>query len=189
MLTDDKTITTPEYWDRVYNGKNNDAKVDASNTKRPANTFDRFDIVVKHAEGPAVLDIASGHAHICKRIKALHPSWFVQASDQSAEAKKVANFEPYAIIDAYNIPFPDKFFQTIIITQALEYLDDPNRFMVEARRVAKKLLLTVPDGEMSSWSQLRIYRPKTLLDFLYQYGTVELLEMHPSLILAKLRFP
>jgi hypothetical protein len=35
MLTEDKNITTPQYWDTVYSGKRNDTKTDASNNVRP----------------------------------------------------------------------------------------------------------------------------------------------------------
>src|ERR1044072_3125911 len=122
MLTKDKTITTRQYWNKIYSGNNNNAPVDASNTKR-VSTFDRFDIVVKHAQGPNVLGVGSGHAHIEKRIKALHKDWNVVASDQSEEAEKVANYEPYIITSAYNLPFLDKSFDTVIATQMLEYLE------------------------------------------------------------------
>lgn len=188
MLTNDKKITKPEYWDAVYSGKNNDAKVDASNTKRPANAFDRFDIVVKHAEGPRVLDIGSGHAHACKRIKALHKGWEVIASDQASEASKVANFQPYMIFSGYAIPFPDKYFDTVITSQALEYFEDPDRYLNEVARVSKTFLCTVPDGNMDKWSQLRIYTAESLKQWLALYGEIEVFEQYPSLLLAKIRF-
>jgi SAM-dependent methyltransferase len=188
MLTDDKTITTPEYWNKVYNGGNLNAKVDSSNTKRDPQPFDRFDIVVKHAEGPKILDIGSGHAHICKRIKALNKGWEVIASDQSVEARKVANYTPYYIINGYAIPFPDKYFDTVITSQALEYFEDPDKYLNEVARVSRKFLCTVPDGIMSSWSQLREYTAENLKQWLSLYGDIEVFETYPSLLLAKIRF-
>lgn len=162
MLTNDKNITTPEYWNKIYEGKNDNAKVDASNTTRPANPFDRFTWVAQLAEGPNVLEVAAGHAHISKRIKQAHPDWAVYASDQAESAKKVARYLPYYIFSAYEIPYPDKFFTTIIATQCLEYMDDLTKFFNEAKRVAEYLIFTVPLGEMSKWSQLRIFTFKTL---------------------------
>src|SRR6478735_12344715 len=157
MLTNDKSITTPEYWDKVYTGQNENAKVDASNTKRPANAFDRFGWVAGYAEGPHVLGVASGHAHIEKKIKATHPEWVVVASDQTKTARDVANYYPYWIMNAYNIQgFTGFRVDTIICCQAMEYMDDQDRFLKEAQRVARKLLITVPIGEMAKWSQLRI---------------------------------
>jgi ubiquinone/menaquinone biosynthesis C-methylase UbiE len=187
MLTTDKIITTSDYWDKIYSGNNNNAKVDASNTKR-VSTFDRFNIVVAHAEGPSILGVGSGHAHIEKRIKALHKDWHVVASDQSEEAMKVANYEPYIITSAYHLPCAEKEFDTIIATQMLEYLEFPDKFLTEAKRAAKNFLCTVPKGEMKSWSQLRIYDSNNLIEFLSQYGNIETFEVHESLLLAKIKF-
>jgi SAM-dependent methyltransferase len=188
MLTDDKTITLPEYWNKVYAGENNNASVDASNTTRPANTFDRFAWVAQQAEGPTVLDIGSGHAHICKRIKAKWPKWEVMASDQTIAAMRVAKYEPYQIFSGYKIPFKDKSFQTIICTQAMEYMDDQEKFLNEANRVANRLLITVPIGEMKLWSQLRIYTEENVKELLAPYGEIELFNRHDDLLLVKLKF-
>jgi ubiquinone/menaquinone biosynthesis C-methylase UbiE len=188
MLTQDKTITLPSYWDKVYNGGNMDAKVDSSNTTRPVRTFDRFDAVVKHVEGPKVLDIGSGHARICQRLKHKNPSWEVVASDQCVEAKKIAKYSPYLIFSAYKIPVYNVYFDTIIITQAMEYLEFPERFMNEAKRVAKKLVCTIPLGEMEKWSQLRIYDEENFIKWIGEWGTVEVNENYGELLLVKIKF-
>ena len=188
MLTNDTTITRPEYWSKVYAGENNDAAVDASNTVRPPNPFDRFEWVAQHAEGPKVLDIGSGHAHIAKRIKAKFPKWEVIASDQTIAAMRVAKYQPYKIFSAYEIPFQDKYFQTIICTQALEYMEFQEKFFDEAKRVANKLLITVPINEMEKWSQLRIYTEENVLELLRPYGTIEEFKRHDDLLLVKLKF-
>jgi 2-polyprenyl-3-methyl-5-hydroxy-6-metoxy-1,4-benzoquinol methylase len=190
MITDDKQITTPEYWDKVYSGKNENATVDASNTTRPPNPFDRFGWVAKHADGPNVLDVGSGHAHICKRIKAANPEWAVYASDQAEAAKKVANYKPYFIVSAYELHriWDDKVFSTIICTQAMEYIDDQVRFIKEAQRMSEKLLITVPIGEMAKWSQLRVYTEDSVQELLLPFGGIEVFERHEDLLLVKLKF-
>jgi ubiquinone/menaquinone biosynthesis C-methylase UbiE len=197
MLTTDKQITTPEYWNKVYAGVNNNAKVDASNTKRPANAFDRFSWVAQYAEGPYVHGVASGHAHIEKRIKAAHPDWTVVASDQATEAVAVAKFRPYLIRDAYHLDFLDdertyrafdNKWSTLICAQAMEYMDDQEKFLNEAKRVSEKLLITVPLGEMEKWSQLRIYTEQNVKELLQPYGTIEVWERQGDLLLVKLKF-
>lgn len=196
MLTNDKTITTPDYWNRIYAGQNHNAKVDASNTKREADVFDRFQWVADKAEGPWVLGVASGHAHIEKRIRAKNKTWWILATDQAAGAKEVAKFKPYEIMDAYNLPKPRDYFagtgqskwNTIIIAQAMEYLDRPEAFMREAQRVADKILMTVPIGEMGKWSQLRIYTQESLINFLEPYGEIQIFERQGEIALAKLKF-
>jgi ubiquinone/menaquinone biosynthesis C-methylase UbiE len=162
--------------------------VDASNTKRPPNAFDRFSWVAQYAEGPQVLGVASGHAHIEKRIKAAHPDWTVIASDQSDAAMLVANYKPYKIFSAYDIPYPSDEFDTIIITQALEYMEDQEYFLYEAERVAKKILMTVPLGEMAKWSQLRIYTEENVKELLAPFGVIEIFERVDDLLLVKLKF-
>lgn len=188
MLTNDKAISTPEYWDSLYKGERNNAKVDSSNGVRTS-TFDRFAIVVAQAEGPLILDVGSGHARICQRLKAAHPDWMIVATDQSPMAKAIAKYEPYWITTGYDLPiWQGEKFDTVICTQAMEYMEDQDRFIQEAKRVGKKLLITVPRGEMSNWSQLRIYDEKNVRELLEKYGTIEVLEVYDHLILAKVKF-
>lgn len=192
MLTTDKIITQPDYWNKVYAGKNDNAKVDASNTTRPPNPFDRFSWVAKHAEGPNVLEIAAGHAHISKRVKAANTDWAVYASDQAEAAKKVANYQPYYIFSAYSIPYENKFFNTVIACQCLEYMEDLPRFFKEAARVADHLIFTVPLGEMAKWSQLYIFTEENILSMLNTWNTpdneVLHFEKHEDLLLVKIKF-
>lgn len=190
MLTQDKEITTPDYWDRVYNGANNNAKVDASNTVRPPNPFNRFEWVAKYAEGPHVLGVGSGHAHVEKAIKNANPEWKVYASDQCEGAKKAARYQPYFIVSAYDIGkvWDDKTFNTVIITQALEYIEHQEKFFREAKRVGDKLLMSVPIGEMAKWSQLRIYTEQNVRQLLEPFGVIENFERHEDLLLVKLCF-
>lgn len=193
MLTKDKTITTPEYWSKVYEGKNENAKVDASNTARPKNPFDRFGWVATYAEGPRVLGVGSGHAHIEKRIKAKHPDWLVVASDQTEAAKYVSRYSPYWIYSAYSLPEVNRInssikWNTLICTQVWEYFEHQEKALDEFRRVSDKLLMTVPIGEMAKWSQLRIYTEESVKELLAPYGTIEVFERHDDLLLVKLKF-
>jgi ubiquinone/menaquinone biosynthesis C-methylase UbiE len=51
------------------------------------------------------------------------------------------------ILDAHNLPFPDKIFDTVILYEAIYYLSDPQKFLKESKRVLTKdgtlLLCTV----------------------------------------------
>lgn len=60
--------------------------------------------------------------------------------------------------DAHHLPFPDNFFDRIICTETLEYVDDPAAVVAEMYRVLKehgKILITVPeeslDLEAEAW--------------------------------------
>lgn len=186
-LTTDKAITTPEYWNKIYSGNNDDAKVDASNTKR-VSTFDRFQIVVNQVEGPRVLEACAGHARIAERVRAARPEWYVVAADQSEEARNVSKFRPYVLQSVYELPFSYKYFDTVIVTQAFEYLEDPDRAMKEIQRISSVLVCTVPIGEMKTWSQLRIYEVHSFLVWLGKYGCYKHVSDHGDLLLAKIYF-
>ncbi len=188
MLTQDKTISTVQYWDKIFSGKNMNAKVDSSNTVRPPKTFDRFDIVVKHAEGPNVLEVAAGHAHISKRIKTLHPDWNVLATDQSKEAMKVSKYPNYQVMSVYSIAVLGYSFNTVIATQCIEYFEFPESFMHAAKAVAGKLICTVPLGNMEKWSQLRIYEEESFIEWISKWGMVEVKENYGELLLVKIKF-
>ncbi len=188
MITKDKTIGTPQYWDDFYSGKRNDAKVDNSDRSKPSASFDRLGEVLKHVEGPIILDLAAGNAQLCKRIKAIHPDWTVYASDHSQAAKKAANYEPYFICDARKTGFNTQEVDMVICCQAMEYMEDNDAVLKEASRIGNKFLCTVPLGEMSSWSQLRIYEPDSFRQFLSKYGDIEHFQVFDHMILAKIRF-
>lgn len=188
MITTDKTITTPAYWDRIYAGKN-DAPVDSSHNKRPKTAFDRFEYAAELVDGNGpILDVGSGHAHVCKRLKKRYPDLRVVASDQSPAAKTVANYEPYVICSGYSLPFQDDEFRTVVVTQALEYMEDERAFLAEAKRVGKFLVCTVPEGEMAKWSQLRSYDVLYLHELLSEFGEVEDFDADHGLIRALLNF-
>lgn len=187
MLTDDKTIATPEYWDSLYTGKRNDAKVDSSNGVRTS-TFDRFTIVADLVEGPEVIEVAAGHARISSVVKARHRDWNVLAADQSPEAKKASGYIPYYIFSVYTIPFENKIFNTLICTQAFEYFEDLDKALAEFKRVAHKGVFTFPKNEMGSWSQLYIFTRESVKELLAPYGELEVLQEYDHLILTKLNF-
>ncbi len=191
MLTDDKSICSPEYWETIYNGKRNNAKTDASNFKRPIDAFDRFKWLAEQVEGPKVLDLASGHATTMKRLKAMHPDWNIICSDQTEAAKKAAKWEgTYRIMDAYNVNrvYGDKTFNSITVSQALEYFEFPDRFMKEVRKTADYFICTVPDGIMVKWSQLREWNEESLKEWLSIYGEIVHFDKVPGLMLAKIKF-
>lgn len=187
MLTDDKTITTPEYWNSLYTGKRNNAPVDSSNGVR-ASTFDRFTIVSEIVEGPRVLEVAAGHARISSQVKKSNPEWEVIAADQSTAAKAVSGFQPYLIFPVYEIPFTDKYFQTLICTQAFEYFEHLDWALREFKRVAVRGVFTFPRNEMGSWSQLYIFTPESVEALVSRYSEMETMLIFDHLILVKTKF-
>jgi hypothetical protein len=189
MLTEDKKITTPEYWAEIFTGKRDNAKVDASNFKRPANAFDWFQWLADQVEGPVVLDIASGHATTMKRLLAMHPDWDIICSDQTPEARDAARWEgQYHIFSAYEIPVFTRTPNTITVSQALEYMEYPGSILEYCMTQGVEFFVcTVPIGNMPTWSQLRIYTEESFREWIEQYGYVIHWDRVGDLLLCKIK--
>jgi ubiquinone/menaquinone biosynthesis C-methylase UbiE len=186
MLTTDKKIATAEYWDHIYSGQS-DSPIDSIKIKK-VNPFDRLGEVMKHIEEDRILDVGSGHASLCKRIKDRWPEKHVMASDVSPVAMEKTSFRPYTICDSRCLPFTNKQFDLVVCTSAMECMVDDEAFILEAARVGKNFLCTVPNVEMSGWSQLRIYSEKSLRELFLPVGEFVQLISFPYLILAKVKF-
>lgn len=48
-------------------------------------------------------------------------------------------------MDAHDLKFPDKFFDTSILAEILEHVEDPVQVIKEAKRVSKRILMTIPN--------------------------------------------
>lgn len=57
------------------------------------------------------------------------------------EPKNLPNFH---LADAKNLPFPDGSFDTAVLAETLEHIDDPEKAISEALRVARRVIITVP---------------------------------------------
>lgn len=189
MIEKEKDISSPEYWASVYNGDRKDQKTDASNFKRPANSFDRFQWLADQVEGPFVLDIGSGHATTMKRLKAMHPSWNIVCSDQTEEARTAAKWEGvYSIFSAYKIPAYANPPDSITATQCLEYMEHPEKILEYCIDFGVRYFIcTVPEGIMSKWSQLREYTEENFKEWISQYGEIVHFDKVPGLMLCKLK--
>jgi ubiquinone/menaquinone biosynthesis C-methylase UbiE len=63
---------------------------------------------------------------------------------------------PYFIqMDAHDLKFPDKSFDVAVLGELLEHVRDPVQVLKEAKRVAKKLVITTPNE--AEW--ISLYRP------------------------------
>ncbi len=54
-------------------------------------------------------------------------------------------------MDAHHLEFPDNSFDVAVLGDLLEHVEDPSQVLKEAHRVAKRLVITVPDE--ANWSE------------------------------------
>jgi len=53
--------------------------------------------------------------------------------------------ENFVRADAHHLPFKDKSFNTAVLAEILEHVENPIQVLKEAKRVAKKIIITVPN--------------------------------------------
>jgi len=75
-------------------------------------------------------------------------------------------------MDAHNLTFPDKSFDVAILGDILEHVEDPVQVLKEARRVAKRLVITVPDE--ANWAEN--YHPYSSVEDLIRNENVSSVE-------------
>ena len=81
----------------------------------------------------------------------------VDYTQKYVEKAKIAGIEAY-VMDAYNLKFDDKSFDTVLMFEILEHLEKPELAIQEATRVAKKnILLTTPNfSEIRKLTDLKL---------------------------------
>ncbi len=97
--------------------------------------------------GKTILDIGCATGEYCHELN--KSGFSCVGVDINPEYIKHANengIESY-VMNAKNLGFPDNSFDTILLFEVLEHVDDPSSVLDEAKRVAKKnILITVPNS-------------------------------------------
>ncbi len=93
----------------------------------------RYDWLIKNSEGK-IVDIG-GNQGIT----------FGQDPDVTVVDIDKYDIPNFVQADASKLPFTDKSYDTAVLSEILEHVDDPVKCMKEAKRVAKKVVITVPN--------------------------------------------
>lgn len=106
--------------------------------------------------GNKILDVGCATGNYCVKLKKLGFSCVgIDINKKYVEKSIENNVESY-LMDAMNLKFPDNSFDTILLFEVLEHVENPRRIIKEAKRVAKKnVLITVPNSTM--FHELRKY--------------------------------
>ena len=100
--------------------------------------IDRFQWILQHCEiGKKIIDIGSQDGHTFKNTEF---SGYVTSVDIDKY-----DFPGFIQMDANKLEFPDKTFDIAILGEILEHVASPVMVLKEANRVAKRVLITVPN--------------------------------------------
>ncbi len=103
-----------------------------------------LELVGKHS-GPRVLDIGCGHGINCVELNKRGFQCVGIEANQSFSEEARKHVEAHHM-RAEKLDFPDKSFDTVIMLEVLEHIDDPYAALEEIVRVTKKnLILSVPN--------------------------------------------
>jgi len=135
-----------EYWNgniRKYLSPNPLVKLIVGKFLRDVN------MMAQYAKCATVLDVGCGEGFISRYLKAHNKNMFIQGLDISQRALQVAKyFDPHSDLlraSVYNIPCKDESFDIAVCCELLEHLIDPERAVLEAKRVSKRfVILSVP---------------------------------------------
>ena len=121
-------------------------------------------------KGP-VLDIGCGAGVVCCELQ--QRGFDIVGLDYSPKilvrARSRSNGIKYIEGRAENIPFPDHHFNTIIMTEMLEHVEDEQKAIAEADRVAKHkaaIIISVPNGGALSKIHVRLFDSNSLKQLL-----------------------
>ena len=102
----------------------------------------RFLNSIKHLQNPVILEVGMGQGRFLKKIARLRPDARLYGVDISKLAIKVVKKENslkgiFISADAQKLPFSEDFFNAVVIMDVLEHLNNPQKAILEAKRVLK----------------------------------------------------
>lgn len=106
--------------------------------------------MVQRTEPQAVLDAGCGEGFVTNYLAQRHAGLKLTGVDLSGEAISYAeaHFGTAATFrtgSLYKLPFSDNAFDTVVCSEVLEHLDEPDRALNELKRVARNyVVITVP---------------------------------------------
>lgn len=112
--------------------------------------------------GESALDVGCGAGNITKRLQERgHKVTGLDITNISIHPE----IEP-VIYDGGKFPFKNNSFDVAIIITVLHHVDDPEKMLKEARRVAKRIII-VEDIYESSWQKYLTYVMDSVVNFEY----------------------
>lgn len=127
------------------------------------------DRVKKWVKEKKVLDIGAGDGLITHLLGA-------KGIEYDPTGVRLAQEKGVDVIkgDAYNLPFPDKSFEAVTMIDVLEHLDNPEKALKEAKRVAPILYVNTPpkkdDETLTDKFHVQEWSPAGLVEVVEKEG-------------------
>ncbi|GBD02044.1 putative methyltransferase YcgJ [bacterium HR18] len=122
-----------------------------------AQFLEQLATLVAQTQPKTLLDVGCGEGFVAAFLKQRLPEVEITGIDASVSALAYAqaHFGQYATFrrgDIYGLPFPDRAFDTVVCSEVLEHLEDPESAIAELKRVARRyVVLTVPLEPYFRW--------------------------------------
>lgn len=119
--------------------------------------FEKLGESVEETGCTTLLDAGCGEGFVADFLSKRLPDLKVTGVDINSEAIEFAkeHFGDEAVFrtgSVYKLPFSDNSFDTVLCSEVLEHLDDPNRAVSELKRVARDyVVITVPHEPYFQW--------------------------------------
>lgn len=119
--------------------------------------LERLDAMVMETEPTTLLDAGCGEGFVVNYLAQRHPEVRMTGVDLSEGAVKYAQehfgeHATYRTGSLYKLPFSDNSFDTVLCSEVLEHLDEPNKAVAELKRVARNyVVITVPREPYFQW--------------------------------------
>ena len=115
-----------------------------------SNFYNSFFAMLKPLKVTSILDVGCGEGFTLKKLEEKKIGKKNEGIDNSSTAIKIGH-KVYPELklaegDIYKLKYADSSFDLLICTEVLEHLDDPEKAVLEMKRVTKKyILLSVPN--------------------------------------------
>jgi SAM-dependent methyltransferase len=106
-----------------------------------------------------VLDVGCGLGFYGRALRPRGYDWLGVEIKEGDLAELARQALPHLAVDGKTLPFADGSFDAAICIEVLEHIEDVNGFLSETRRVAPRLLLSVPNFEIVTYLSVFMATP------------------------------
>lgn len=118
------------------------------------------DFIEKNSE---ILDLGCGSGVVGEEFQNFFNAKVFGIDIQDRRIKKI----PFQIFDGFNIPFPDNFFDIVLISYVLHHAKNPILLLKEANRVAKKKIIIYEDLPEGFFSKIYCFLHGVFFDKIF----------------------